>query len=265
MRIKTIAASVLTVASLALATVGTVTPALAATAAVAESNGVVYVHNNTAALYNGIASGTATAANRLLGSNTAWRYNKIATIDGVNYYQVSTDAWVRADEVSTNAPVESVSQMMYVSANGGGVNLYSSANNGYFLGKTVKDGAGYQVYSKTTDNSGQVWYDLGKDQWINGKYLTTVKPVQAITMSATAYDPAVLGSSMGYSGVAANLSRYPKGTRLRITTSNGTVMERTVNDTGYFALSNPNQLDIAMPNSQALQFGRQSVSVQVIN
>ena len=83
-------------------------------------------------------------------------------------------------------------------------------------------------------------------------------------MSATAYDPVVLGSNMGYSGVAANLSKFPKGTHLRITDGSGNTYDRVVNDTGLFAYSNPNQLDIAMPNSQALQFGRQNVTVQVI-
>ncbi|EGF48308.1 hypothetical protein AAULR_17956, partial [Lacticaseibacillus rhamnosus MTCC 5462] len=41
--------------------------------------------------------------------------------------------------------------------------------------------------------------------------------------------------------------RLPKGTKLRITMSNGQVLERTVNDTGSFAYSNPRQLDVAMP------------------
>lgn len=78
------------------------------------------------------------------------------------------------------------------------------------------------------------------------------------------YDPAVLGSNMGYSGVAANLSVFPKGTQLKITLSDGTVLYRTVNDTGTFAYSNPNQLDVAMPNSSIPSYGVTSASVEVV-
>ncbi|MQS76339.1 LysM peptidoglycan-binding domain-containing protein [Companilactobacillus halodurans] len=84
------------------------------------------------------------------------------------------------------------------------------------------------------------------------------------TYKISFYDPAVLGSNMGYSGVAANLSVFPKGTQLRITLSDGTVLNRTVNDTGTFAYSNPNQLDVAMPNNQIPSYGVTTASVEVV-
>lgn len=80
----------------------------------------------------------------------------------------------------------------------------------------------------------------------------------------TFYDPAVLGSSMGYSGVAANLNVFPRGTRLKISMSNGTVLYRTVNDTGSFAASNSHQLDVAMPNNQIPSAGVLSATVEVL-
>lgn len=85
------------------------------------------------------------------------------------------------------------------------------------------------------------------------------------TFKLSFYDPAVLGSNMGYSGVAANLSVFPKGTKLKITLSNGTVWYRTVNDTGSFAQSNPRQLDVAMPSSQIPSAGILYATVEVIN
>ncbi|MQS53635.1 LysM peptidoglycan-binding domain-containing protein [Companilactobacillus mishanensis] len=84
------------------------------------------------------------------------------------------------------------------------------------------------------------------------------------TFKVSFYDPAVLGSGMGYSGVAANLSVFPKGTQLKITLSNGQVMYRTVNDTGTFAYSNSQQLDVAMPSSSIPSYGVTSASVEVI-
>lgn len=84
------------------------------------------------------------------------------------------------------------------------------------------------------------------------------------TFKLSFYDPSVLGSGLGYGGVAANLSVFPKGTRLKITLSDGTVWYRTVNDTGSFAAGNPNQLDIAMPNSQIPSAGVLTATVEVV-
>ncbi|WP_407890816.1 LysM peptidoglycan-binding domain-containing protein [Lacticaseibacillus sp. N501-2] len=103
---------------------------------------------------------------------------------------------------------------------------------------------------------------------------TTTHTAPATTAGATTnygtfklsfYDPAVLGSNMGYSGVAANLSVFPKGTHLKITLSNGTVWYRTVNDTGSFAYSNPHQLDVAMPSSQIPSAGILYATVEVLH
>lgn len=94
---------------------------------------------------------------------------------------------------------------------------------------------------------------------------STSTATSAGTYKISFYDPAVLGSNMGYSGVAANLSVFPKGTHLRITLADGTVLERTVNDTGTFAYSNPQQLDVAMPNSSIPSYGVTSATVEVLN
>ncbi|WP_201251146.1 hydrolase [Lacticaseibacillus rhamnosus] len=97
---------------------------------------------------------------------------------------------------------------------------------------------------------------------------TTTSTTQTTTNKGTFklsfYDPAVLGSNMGYDGVAANLSVFPKGTRLKITLSDGTVWYRTVNDTGSFVNGNPNQLDVAMPNSQIPSAGVMTATVEVV-
>ena len=85
------------------------------------------------------------------------------------------------------------------------------------------------------------------------------------TFKISFYDPAVLGSNMGYSGVAANLSVFPKGTQLKITLADGTVMYRTVNDTGTFANSNSQQLDVAMPSSSIPSYGVTTASVEVMS
>lgn len=84
------------------------------------------------------------------------------------------------------------------------------------------------------------------------------------TFKISFYDPAVLGSNMGYSGVATNLGVIPRGSRLKITTAQGDVWYRTVNDTGTFAYDNPYQIDVAMPNSMIPSYGITSATVEIV-
>ncbi len=102
---------------------------------------------------------------------------------------------------------------------------------------------------------------------------TTVATTQAAQQSVSRtigtfkisfYDPAVLGSNMGYSGVATNLGVIPRGSRLKITTAQGDVWYRTVNDTGTFAYDNPYQIDVAMPNSMIPSYGITSATVEIV-
>lgn len=271
MKVKKFVTTLITATSLAFVgvtstyTVVNSTVHAAATTTVDLPKTTIYVSNASGATIYGTpnANGKVGATANSLQKGSAWATTKAIKVGNTTYYQVGTNQWISNADVSFDAPIVSVNKTMYVNANGGSVNTYSSAKNGYYTG-SVSDSEAYIVYAQTTDANGQVWYNIGSNSWINGQYLSDEKPAEKITMSATAYDPAVLGSSMGYGGVAANLSKYPKGTQLKITLGDGTVLNRTVNDTGTFAYSNPNQLDIAMPNSQALQFGRQSITVQVV-
>ncbi|KRN25834.1 hydrolase [Lacticaseibacillus camelliae] len=84
------------------------------------------------------------------------------------------------------------------------------------------------------------------------------------TFRVTFYDPAAMGSSMGYGGIAANLGVLPRGSRVKIQLSNGQTLIRVVNDTGGFAAGNPHQIDVAMPNSQIPSAGVLSAIVTII-
>lgn len=96
----------------------------------------------------------------------------------------------------------------------------------------------------------------------------TTQPAQTTqnvgTFKISFYDPVVLGSNMGYGGVATNLGVIPRGTRLKITTAQGDVWYRTVNDTGTFAASNPYQIDVAMPNNMIPSYGITSATVEIV-
>ncbi|HJF86291.1 MAG TPA: LysM peptidoglycan-binding domain-containing protein [Companilactobacillus farciminis] len=118
--------------------------------------------------------------------------------------------------------------------------------------------------SQATDASQQTQSQATTDTTSQATTQTTTGTSQG-TFKISFYDPSVLGSNMGYSGVAANLSVFPKGTQLKITLADGTVLYRTVNDTGTFANSNSQQLDVAMPSSSIPSYGVTTASVEVLS
>lgn len=61
-------------------------------------NNVVNTSSNNVVVYNE----TGIASKHILSTNTAWKVDKVATINGVQMYRVSTNEWVKASDVSLN-------------------------------------------------------------------------------------------------------------------------------------------------------------------
>ena len=125
---------------------------------------------------------------------------------------------------------------------------------------TTQDTSAQQATTQNTTDSSQATTQAASTQTTS-----TTSTTASGTFKISFYDPSVLGSNMGYGGVAANLSVFPKGTQLKITLADGTVLYRTVNDTGTFANSNSQQLDVAMPSSSIPSYGVTTASVEVIS
>ncbi|GEO58400.1 LysM peptidoglycan-binding domain-containing protein [Companilactobacillus bobalius] len=125
---------------------------------------------------------------------------------------------------------------------------------------TTQDTSAQQATTQNTTDSSQATTQAASTQTTS-----TTSSTASGTFKISFYDPSVLGSNMGYGGVAANLLVFPKGTQLKITLADGTVLYRTVNDTGTFANSNSQQLDVAMPSSSIPSYGVTTASVEVIS
>ena len=136
-------------------------------------------------------------------------------------------------------------------------------------GATTQSQATTQQNTQTTDTTSQATDTTAtattSTQDSSATQTTATTGTSQGTFKISFYDPAVLGSNMGYSGVAANLSVFPKGTQLKITLADGTVMYRTVNDTGTFANTNSQQLDVAMPSSSIPSYGVTTATVEVLS
>ena len=201
---------------------------------------------------------------KTLKHGSAWKAFAVQYAGGKTWIEVGTGSWINAAYASTAAP-----KTRYVNYKSGYSIAVRNAPNGKATGAKLKNASAVTAFQ----SSGR-WTNIGYGQWVESRYLSTKKPntimgyeTTGVTyrMTATAYDPRVLGNyTFGYDTVAANLGRFRRYTRLAITFGNGRTKIYTVRDTGGFAYSNPNQLDIAMPNSQALQFGRQSITVRVL-
>lgn len=207
---------------------------------------------------------------------TPWRvFQQATTSNGKSYLKVGENQWVQANYMSWNQPEivasSSLSGTMYVNyKNNASIAVFAApANSPALTQKYLPNGSAWRVMQQATTSNGRRFIQVGNGQWVQADYMSWKQPVvqsPARTMVATAYDPRVLGNyTFGYDTVAANLNVFPRGTKLQITFQDGTTKNYVVRDTGGFAAANPNQLDIAMPNAQALQFGRQTITVRVIN
>ncbi|BDR58878.1 SLAP domain-containing protein [Xylocopilactobacillus apicola] len=240
-----------------------------------EQSGTFYVNlpGYSIAVYEAPAN-LPKPTGQYLKHGTAWKVSKQALVNGKWYYEVGKNQWVQAAYMTRTQPdinaISGLSGAMYVNYQNASIAVYEApANLPKLTGQYIQHGTAWKVFQEATTTNGKHFIKIGENQWVQGDYMSWEQPVvqsPARTMVATAYDPRVLGNyTFGYDTVAANLSVFPRGTKLQITFQDGTTKNYVVRDTGGFAYNNPNQLDIAMPNSQALQFGRQTITVRVIS
>nr|WP_225422869.1 hydrolase [Lacticaseibacillus suibinensis] len=188
-----------------------------------------------------------------------------------------SDAQTRAAEVSGNTPAAAQTAVTIIKTNTiatapakispikPGVNADYEA----LVKKQAEDKAKAEAAAKAkADAEAKAKADAAAKAKAQAKVVAvshqTTSGVNKGTFKVTFYDPAAMGSSMGYGGIAANLSVLPRGTRVKIQLSNGVTLYRVVNDTGGFAAGNPHQIDVAMPNSQIPAAGVLSATVTII-
>lgn len=81
----------------------------------------------------------------------------IATVNAVNS-NMTTHVQAATEQIRIN----------YVA--GYGVNIWTNHNHGHFTGKRAAHGSTWNVLSTAVDKKGNIWYQVGKNQWINGQY-----------------------------------------------------------------------------------------------
>lgn len=78
---------------------------------------------------------------------------------------------VSVNTVKPAANVQAATQVVTVKyVPGYGIAVWDNFQNGHVTGKTLKHGSSWKVFGTTTDSNGNVWYNLGGNQWIMAKY-----------------------------------------------------------------------------------------------
>lgn len=85
---------------------------------------------------------------------------------------------------TVHAAAPSVVTINYVP--GYSINVWNSYQTPHFTGQRLAHGTAWKVIATATDAQGQVWYDLGRDQWIQAKYTVAGYAPKAVSSYAPA-------------------------------------------------------------------------------
>lgn len=157
---------------------------------------------------------------RTLDFGTEWEYFSESSDEyGVNWYNVGTDEYVTDLDVSES--VQSVSQESgTLTVTAAGIMAQYSVNGRPWQNKdALTQGEQYQYFTVAIDSWGGYNYDLGGNQWVQGTNTNdpaNPNSAQGTYVEISFYDPRLTNPDMDYSGVAANLNVFPRGTRLKI-------------------------------------------------
>lgn len=98
----------------------------------------------------------------------------ITGIAGINAVKPATASHVQA--ATTRVRVNYVA--------GYGVNIWNNYTHRHFTGKRAMHGATYNVLATATDGKGNLWYEIGQNQWISAKYTVKVSSTRTAVKKA---------------------------------------------------------------------------------
>jgi len=131
-------------------------------------------------------NGPKTANGQVLPAGTSWKANKqITMVDGTIWYDLGNNQWASSATVKEGATnpsnpsnpgnsnetvISGVARVNYVP--GYSIAIWDKpGNDRQFTGKKLLHGTDWKVFKRAVVD-GQVWYNLGGNQWLQGKYVT---------------------------------------------------------------------------------------------
>lgn len=138
---------------------------------------IVTAGPNGAMIYSAPTENTSTG--RIVPAGSRWK-TFTSLRNGDLWYNLGGKQWVRADEVTQHSYTAAalsgnrgIVKINYV--RGYGIAVWNNYIGGTIItGKKLADGTNWKYFGTATYN-GRTWYNLGGNQWIDGRYATVVK------------------------------------------------------------------------------------------
>ncbi|WP_125760533.1 SLAP domain-containing protein [Companilactobacillus hulinensis] len=175
----------------------------------ASSNLVGTVRRNGGTLVDGNGN---VINNRILGNFTSWKLGSQKSINGVAYYKVATNEWVKASSLNiTGQSVSTTSNSSTTIKTPGyiGTILKGGAtivdNNGNSTGKYLGNYTSWKVSAKKVTN-GNTYYRVATNQWVEAGFIQVGKPAQP--QASTTTNNTNIVSTPGYVGTITKYGTY---------------------------------------------------------
>jgi len=156
---------------LALSSVPASTPVQAATTATQKAEITInYVPGYSIAVWS-TPDSNKKPTGQLIKHGTTVQYTTTRTgADGYPWYQIAANQWISGHYAFITTVDSGIVTANYVP--GYSIALWTKPTSDRKLtGKTLKHGASLPYSQVTVDNQGNDWFEVGVNQWANGKYL----------------------------------------------------------------------------------------------
>jgi hypothetical protein len=150
-----------------------VTGALTIGTHTAKADGVAVVHTSgVCPLYQQDGS---RVTYRGLAPNTGWQVGKTINLDGIDYYQVSTNEYLKATDADYQGNSETINQdstfTLLGKVTNGPVGVYNDQTGLTSKTKTVADGSVWQIGRYIVNKNGSTFAQISTHEWIPGDHL----------------------------------------------------------------------------------------------
>ncbi|KRM72238.1 hypothetical protein FC34_GL001223 [Lacticaseibacillus brantae DSM 23927] len=214
--------SVLTLGVFAGPAIAAPVSAAAATVSAPSTVTINYVPGYGIAMWNTYESGRTVVGN-VLPHGSQWKVFKAVSVDGQTWYNLGGNQWISAQYTLDNAPSGSESTdtvngsvtVNYVpNASIAVWNTYTDGRQ--VTGKFLPNGTSWRTAKKVTYN-GQTWYNVGGNQWLQGKYVTFTDYADNQVLGVPFINQNTNGAPMGCEAASALEAMHYRGKHLDMT------------------------------------------------
>ncbi|WP_040535990.1 SLAP domain-containing protein [Schleiferilactobacillus shenzhenensis] len=104
---------------------------------------------------------------RILSAGTKWKTNLFKVTNGILYYNVGTNLWVKANDIGIFNSIRTSGVIV------GSVMLYNGFGSNASPSRMLGDNTSWQIFGQVTDSDGHSWYNLGSNQYVRADAIVT--------------------------------------------------------------------------------------------